>query len=143
MAPKTTLSSWPERDTWVHNTKDVYEYAQKSMANNPPAVRHAISLQLAKHLVSDFTMAIKCIHFANEGLQRPKLVCKIVALDNEAHKLFTDCVQLIHAFVNGGARTPPALDALDSFVAEMEVIRSQEQAAKARECKHLNYWFIY
>ncbi|KAK7018809.1 hypothetical protein VNI00_018200 [Paramarasmius palmivorus] len=116
MAPKTTLSSWPERDTWVHNTKDVYEYAQKSMANNPPAVRNAISLQLAEHL-------------------RPKLVCKIVALDNEAHKLFTDCVQLIHAFVNGGARTPPALDALDSFVAEMEVIRSQEQAAKAREKK--------
>lgn len=73
MAPKTTLSSWPERDTWVHNTKDVYEYAQKSMANNPPAVRNAISLQLAEHLVSDFTMAISVFTLLTKVYSVPSL----------------------------------------------------------------------
>ena len=60
-------------------------------------------------------------------------MCKHVALNKEAYKLFTNCVALIHAFVNGSARAPSALDALDSFVAEMDVYHTQEHTAKA--CK--------
>jgi hypothetical protein len=55
MAPKTSTSAWAERDNWVVNTKDVYEYSQKGLAHSPPAVRNAVAIQLAEHLVSDFT----------------------------------------------------------------------------------------
>ena len=51
-APSPAPSGWVERDKWVRETKEVYDYTLENSKRQGTTIRTGIAQQLADHLVS-------------------------------------------------------------------------------------------
>uniref|UniRef100_A0A0W0FB09 Uncharacterized protein n=1 Tax=Moniliophthora roreri TaxID=221103 RepID=A0A0W0FB09_MONRR len=69
-------SSWPDCQTWLHNTNELFDFIKHSANGSNPTIRSLLVAQLVEHL-------------------KGQLNFKHVAAHEEAYKLYCACVEFL------------------------------------------------
>uniref|UniRef100_A0A0W0FNJ2 Uncharacterized protein n=1 Tax=Moniliophthora roreri TaxID=221103 RepID=A0A0W0FNJ2_MONRR len=104
-------NSWPDRQTWLHNTNKLFNFIKHSTNSSNPTICSLLVAQLAEHL-------------------KERLNFKHVTTHEEAYKLYCACVEFINSQILTGAKAPFVLDSLEAFTHEMHAFRAHTAASK-------------
>uniref|UniRef100_A0A0W0GCD7 Uncharacterized protein n=1 Tax=Moniliophthora roreri TaxID=221103 RepID=A0A0W0GCD7_MONRR len=109
-------NSWPDCQTWLHNTNKLFNFIKRSTNGSNPTIHSLLVAQLAEHL-------------------KGRLNFKHVATHDEAYKLYCACIEFINSQILTGAKAPFVLDSLEAFTHEMHAFCAHAAASKNRKRK--------
>ncbi|ESK81249.1 hypothetical protein Moror_11261 [Moniliophthora roreri MCA 2997] len=113
-------NSWPDRQTWVHNTTELFNFIKCSTNSSNPTIRSLLVTQLADHL-------------------KGRLNFKHVAADDEAYKLYCACIEFINTQILTGKRKALKVSVDSSDEEEVQIINNTNDDLEMQDTRFLSF----